>query len=144
MSSQQLDEEAIFEVACEIQNPVIRGKYLSQVCHDERLLGRLEGRLMSARRRWQFSLRAFLAAMLIVGCLLAVAVGFHTAARERQRASDAQQMALQARNEAERQRAIAAQTAAQAAANFQQAEQQLKRLETARPNDVAASEGTTQ
>ena len=97
MSAQQLNEQAIFEVAREIQNPAIRAKYLSQVCHDERLLGRLEGRLMTARRRWQFSLRHLMIVMLLVGCFLGgLGILAQQAVRARQAEIVARQEAMRA------------------------------------------------
>ena len=118
MSSQQLDEEAIFEVAREIRNPDIRAKYLSHVCPDHELRSRLAQKC-NGHRRWQFGIRTLLAVMVVAALLSAgLAVSLHRAAQAQRMAEQAQRQAIQA--------------AEQAAANFQLAKQQLNLLDEAR------------
>jgi hypothetical protein len=95
MTSRQLDEEAIFEVAREIWKPQIRAKYLDQVGADKELRSRLEERLRH-HRRWQFGLRGLFVSMLVAAVLSAGLAAMY------QQAMRAQQVEIRARLQAER------------------------------------------
>jgi hypothetical protein len=96
MTSRQLDEEAVFEVAREIRKPEIRAKYLMQIGADHELCSRLEHRLRT-RRRWQFGLRSLFVAMLAVAALsTGLAISFQQVMRAREQEQQARLRAEQA------------------------------------------------
>ncbi len=101
MSSQQLDEEAILEVARAISHGDIRGKYLSQVCNDPEVRLRLEQRV-KLRRRWQFGLRSLFVVMVVAAVVSALlAVSFNSAQRAQRLAERERQRAIQAMKQAQ-------------------------------------------
>ncbi len=98
-------------MAREIQNPDVRAKYLSQVCFDDKLRVRLDGRL-KARRHWQFSLRSlFIVILLVAGLSAGPAISFRQAHRALRREREARAL---------EQRYLAVQAADKAAAALQQ------------------------
>jgi hypothetical protein len=140
MSSPQFDEEAILEVARDIRTPAIREKYLRQVCKDKHSLMRLEQRLKTRAKRWQFSLRSLLVITFLMAICMAVGLMITAQAqRARYQALRAEEMARRAAEEAaiaQEERARAIEASRQSAAALQEEKSQTQEPPTAEDSEA--------